>query len=83
MPPRAKPVIHLRSAASASPSITRDGRRGAWFGRLRPRLLFITISLGVFALRGARAEDVRAIAALIVNGAPQPDTTVVWRVRRG
>ncbi len=27
----------------------------------------------------ARAEDVRAIAALIVNGTPQADTTIVWR----
>jgi outer membrane usher protein len=44
-----------------------------------PRLLFVTICLGIFALRGARAEDVRAIAALIVNGAPQADTTIVWR----
>jgi outer membrane usher protein len=48
-------------------------------GRLRPRLLFITLCLGIVALRGIRAEDVRAIAALIVNGAPQADTTIVWR----
>ena len=67
-------MIHLRSAAPASP-----GRRRGPVSRLSPRLLFITICLGIVALRGARAEDVRAIAALIVNGAPQADTTVVWR----
>jgi outer membrane usher protein len=48
-------------------------------GRRLPGLLFITLCLGIFALSGARAEDVRAIAALIVNGAPQADTTIVWR----
>jgi hypothetical protein len=42
-------------------------------------LVFITIFVGIVTFRGARAEDVRAIAALIVNGAPQADTTVVWR----
>ena len=60
-------------------SIAHHAGRRAAEGRLRPRLLFITLCLGIVALRGARAEDVRAIAALIVNGAPQADTTIVWR----
>lgn len=43
------------------------------------RLAFATTCLVGVSLLGARAEDVRAIAALIVNGAPQADTTIVWR----
>lgn len=70
-------MIHLRPTASARRQHVSKGRAGA--ARRLQRLLLLTTCLVAFALLGARAEDVRAIAALIVNGAPQADTTVVWR----
>jgi len=77
-------VIHQRPAVPAAargehPSCCRQCRRRRLPGRLRLRQLLATLGFGAIAFGDVRAEDVRAIAALIVNGAPQADTTIVWR----